>query len=105
MAFPPRQDHKIPLAEAAAITKRYRDGVAKGAEIAQMLPRAVYESLLKNPKVHGLRTYYARATDGKPQVVVVGVDADGNDLLEDGDIFERGFPCPPFCSSTNPLNS
>lgn len=105
MAFPPNQDHKIPLAEAAAMTKRYRDGVAKGAEIAQMLPRAVYESLLKNPKVHGVRTYYARATDGKLQVVVVGVDADGNDLLDNGGIIDRGFPCPPVCGVANALNS
>jgi hypothetical protein len=106
MAFPPKQDHRIPLAEAAAMTKRFRDGVAKGSEIALMFPREVFEQLLKNGKVHGVRCYYARtAADAKPQMIVVGVDADGNDMLADGEIFDRGFPCPPFCGGGNALNS
>lgn len=104
MAFPPKQDHRIPLAEAAEMTKRYRDGVAKGAEIAQMYPRDVFEALLKNPKVHGIRSYFARSAEGRLQSVLVGVDKDGNDL-PDGDLFERGFPCPPVCSGGNSLNS
>jgi hypothetical protein len=104
MPFPPKQDHRIPLAEAGAMTKRFRDGVAKGAEIAQMYPREVFETLLKNPKVSGIRSYFARTSEGKLQSVVVGVDKDGNDLL-DGDIFDRGFPCPPFCGGGNALNS
>jgi len=104
MPFPPKQDHRIPLAEAAAMTKRYREGVAKGAEIAQMYPREVFEALLKNPMVTGVRLYYGKGSDAKMQSVLVGVDKDGNDLL-DGDIFDRGFPCPPICSGSNPLNS
>lgn len=104
MPFPPTQDHRIPLAEAAAMTKRYRDGVAKGAELALMFPREVLESLLKQPKARGIRFYYARAGDGKQQAVAVAVDENGNDLY-DGDLIDRGFPCPPFCGVTNPLNS
>jgi len=105
MAFPPKQDHRIPLAEAAAMTKQFREGVAKGSEIALMFPRDVLESLLKNGKVRGVRLYYAKARDAKLQMIAVGVDADGNDMLEDGDIFDRGFPCPPFCGGGNALNS
>jgi hypothetical protein len=105
MAFPPKQDHRIPLAEAAARTKQFREGMAKGSEIGLMLPRDVFEQLLKNGKVRGVRFYYSRTGDAKLQMIAVGVDADGNDLLEDGDIFDRGFPCPPFCGGGNALNS
>ena len=105
MPFPPRQDHRIPLAAAAAMTKRFRDRGGKGVETAQMFPREVFEQLLKNTKVHGIRFYYARNDDDKMQMVVVGVDAEGNDMLSDGEIFDRGFPCPPICSGLGGLNS
>jgi hypothetical protein len=105
MPFPPKQDHRISLTEAAAMTKRFREGAAKGAETAQLFPREIFEVLLKNSKVHGIRFYYARANEGKLQMVVVGTDADGNDMLADGDIFDRGFPCPPICSGLGGLNS
>lgn len=105
MPFPPRQDHKISLAAAAALTKRYRDAVAKGAETAQMFPREVFEQLLKNAKVRGIRVYYGRNEGAKLEMVVVGVDGDGNDMLSDGEIFDRGFPCPPVCSGSGGLNS
>ena len=80
------------------MTKRFREGVAKGGETAQMFPRDVFEQLLKNTKVRGIRFYYGRNEGGKMQMVVVGVDAEGNDMLADGEIFDRGFPCPPVCS-------
>ena len=105
MPFPPNQDHRIPLAEAAALTKRHREGADKGAEHAQMFPRDVFETLLKNPKVRGIRLYHGRSGDGKGQIIAVGVDGDGNDMLADGDIFDRGFPCPPVCSGLGGLNS
>ena len=65
MPFPPNQDHRIPLAAAQAMTKRYREGLAKGDETAQMFPREVFEQLLKNPKVRGVRFYYARNEGGR----------------------------------------
>ena len=105
MALPPKQDHRIPLAEAAAMTKQFRAGVAKGTETALMFPRDVFEHLLKNEKVRGVRFYYARGGEGRLQMVAVGVDSDGNDMLADGDIFDRGFPCPPVCGGGNALNS
>lgn len=104
MPFPPKQDHKIPLAEAAALTKRHRDGSPAGAQKAQMFPREVFESLLANPNAKGIRLYYGRGPDGSGSMIAVAVDSDGNDMLADGDIFDRGFPCPPVCTATNALN-
>ena len=104
MPFPPRKEHKITLAEAAELTRRHRDERGGGAEKATLFPRDVFEALLQNPKVKGLRLYHGRNPGGDSATIVVGVDADGNDLL-DGEIFDRGFPCPPVCSGTNSLNS
>jgi len=104
MPFPPKQDHKIPVGEAQAMTKRHRDGSAQGSERAHMFPRDVFESLLKNPNVKGIRLYHGKGQDGKGSMIAVGVDGDGNDLLADGDIFNRGFPCPPYCTGAGGLN-
>jgi hypothetical protein len=104
MPFPPRREHKITLAEAKAMTKKHRDdSPGGGVERAHMFPRDVFEALLANPKVRGVRLYHGKGTGGENSLVVVGVDADGNDLL-DGDIIDRGFPCPPFCTGAGGLN-
>jgi len=102
--LPPQQNHKIPLAEAAAMTKRHRDGSPQGTERAQMFPRDVFEKLLSNPNAKGIRLYHGRSGDGKGTMIAVAVDGDGNDILADGDIFDRGFPCPPFCTGAGGLN-
>lgn len=104
MPFPPGKDHKIPLAAAAAMTRRYREGAGKAVVRAGMFPRSAFEAILKQAGSHGIRIYYGRAEDGRMDLVMVGVDADGNDIYE-GELMEDGFPCPPFCdSSASPLN-
>src|SRR5262245_45902213 len=102
MPFPPKIEHKISLAEATALTKRHRDNPGGGPENAHLFPRDVFEALLANPKVSGIRRYHGKSTGGDGAMIAVGVDANGNDML-DGDIFDRGFPCPPFCTSTGGL--
>ena len=104
MPFPPKKEHKITRAEAEGLTRRHRDERGGGAEMAIMFPRDVFEALLQNPKVKGIRLYHGKNPNGDSAMVVVGVDEDGNDLL-DGEIFDRGFPCPPVCSGGNSLNS
>jgi hypothetical protein len=104
MPFPPKRDHRIPLAAAAAMTKRYRDE-ATGAETAQMFPREVIETLLSQPGAFGTRFYFGREAAGGPiRLVAVAVDSQGNDLAG-GEIIDFGFPCPPWCSGDNQLNS
>jgi hypothetical protein len=96
MPFPPRRDHDIPAAAAAALTRRYRDTAGKDAQLATMFPREVYERILAQPGCAGIRAYEARDEGGKRQTVLVGVDADGNDMTA-GVLAEFAFPCPPYC--------
>jgi hypothetical protein len=102
MPFPPKKEHKITRAEAEEMTKKHRDE-GGGKEKAHMFPRDVFEALLKDPKVKGIRLYHGKSKQGEASVIAVGVDENGDDLL-DGDIFDRGFPCPPFCTGSNLLN-
>ena len=44
-----------------------------------------------------VRMYYAEHADGAQALVLVGVDIRGNDL-DDGEIGDNLFPCPPFHS-------
>lgn len=51
----------------------------------------------------GLRIYNGyNTTDEKTNLVLVGVDKNGNDLV-DGIILERLTPCPPYCPKSSPI--
>jgi hypothetical protein len=96
MPFPPQRDHTIPRAAAAALTRRFRESAGPGAQLATMFPRDVYERILAQPGCAGVRAYEARGEKGERQTVLVGVDGDGNDMME-GVLAEFAFPCPPYC--------
>ena len=96
MPFPPKRDHTIPRAAAAALTRRYRESAGEGAQLATMFPRDVYERILGQPGCAGIRAYHGRGEKGESHTVLVGVDADGNDLM-DAFLAEYGLTCPPYC--------
>ncbi len=101
MALPPR-DHRISLESAAALTRRHRD--SKATELkAGAFPKEQVLELLNQSGCVGLRIYHGREETGNPTQVLVGIDGANNDLI-DGTILEFNFPCPPFCSTPNPLN-
>lgn len=105
MPFPPKQDHRIPLAAAAAMTRRYREEVGKGRQIAEMFPRDAIESLLAQQGAQGIRFYFGRGEQGgRLHLIGVAVDAEGNDMTS-GVLIDLGFPCPPVCGGDDPLNS
>ncbi len=58
-------------------------------------------SILNQTGCVGIRIYYA-IEDGKKSLVLVGVNADEEDL-ENGVIVERIRPCPPYCGTTGVL--
>lgn len=96
MPFPPPRDHKISRADAAALTRRHRESAGKGAQLATMFPRDVYERILAQPGCAGIRAYEGRGEKSERQTILVGVDGEGNDMM-DGFLAEFGLPCPPYC--------
>ena len=96
MPFPPQRDHAISRADAAALTRRYREAAGNDAQRAVLFPRDVYERILAQPGCQGIRAYNGRGEKGEQHTVLVGVDADGNDMTS-GVLSQYGIPCPPYC--------
>jgi hypothetical protein len=103
MALPPSRDHKITLADARTLLQRHRTAVAQGAERGGMFHAKAVRDLLAQPGVVGLRYYHGRKADGSAATVLVGVDANGNDMSS-GTVLEEHYPCPPFCPDPDGLN-
>jgi hypothetical protein len=103
MPLPPKRDHRIALADAAAFTRRHRDATGPKGERGGMFLRPAVEDLLRQPGCAALRFYYGRQEDGTLALVLVGVDESGNDITG-STILQQHYPCPPFCSMPNQLN-
>lgn len=104
MALPPPRDHRITLAEAMALTRRFKESVSPKTERGGMFHRAAVDEVLRQPGCVGLRFYHGRNADGSAAVVLVGVDEQGNDMT-DGVLLERQYPCPPYCGEPDGLNA
>jgi hypothetical protein len=106
MGLSQSRDHRVALDVASRSTKNYRSLYAKGGGTlgTGVFSREAFEAILKQPGVEGIRYYGAADPDGTVTIILVGTDAKGNDLHQ-GIIIDTHWPCPPFCSSANPLNS
>lgn len=95
----------IDRTEAAKWTANYRNAVAgaNGAAVkAHFYGREVLQKLLDQPGCMGIRMYYARDEKGQKQLILVGADADGNDMEEL--VVDSSKVCPPDCSTGGELN-
>jgi len=84
--------------------------------IAHFMGREMIEGILAQPGVNGIRMFYAQNEVGLRQLVLVGTDANGNNVLnystvgDDGEIVKnKGIvaggvrSCPPYCGdNTDP---
>ena len=103
MSFNENSGQTISLEEAAKMTKRYRDNHA-GQKQAAGFGVTTLQTILQQTDCIGIRSYYAQNDNGEMTLVLVGVKSNGDDLYQ-GQIMEFGAACPPFCGSSNPLNS
>ena len=99
----PARDHRINLADAAALTKRYQAANPKSVKAAVFQGKQVL-AMLSQPGCAGMRVYYGLKADGSSTLVLTGIDAADNDLVG-GTMLENPFWCPPFCGGGNQLNS
>lgn len=100
-------NHFIPVAEAAAMTTRFR-GKHPGSVRGWLFDRRAFDALLSQPGCAGIRIYRALKPDDSEHVVVVGTDVNANDLVpksanEAGLVAEIAWPCPPLCGSSSLL--
>jgi len=104
MAFNGDEGSVVTLAEASGWTANYRRTIPAGEIISQFVGRNKLMEILNQDDCMGVRIYYGIGDDGKKNLILVGAEADENDMV-DGIIVERLFPCPPLCSGRNSLNS
>ena len=97
---------EIDLAQASTWTSNYRSRAEASPEEAivkaHFYGREVFQRLLDQQGCMGIRIYYALDDNGQKQLVLVGADADGNDM--EGMVFDHSSACPPNCSATGSLN-
>ena len=102
--LPPR-DHKISKDKAKEKTKRYKEKKAKHERFPALAYHAeAFRRILEQPGCVGIRAYPGEDADGSVSTILVGVDADGNDMVN-GELMQDPFTCPPECSDGNELNS
>jgi hypothetical protein len=104
MAFTGNEDQHISLEDAAKLTGTYRQSAGDGATLGGYFSRNSINLLFDQAACVGIRVYYGLTEDKKPQMVIVGVNAEGDDLYQ-GTILEHALTCPPFCSRPNQINS
>jgi hypothetical protein len=104
MTFTGNENHGITLSQAAAMTKNYRDTISTGQIIAHYFGGEAIQTIIDQSGCVGIRIYYGLNDEGVKQLIICGVNADGNDLYE-GSLAERSLTCPLDCSSANPLNT
>lgn len=101
MAFNGTEGEIITLAEGAAMTKQWRRTNTNGNAV--YYGKDIINQLLAQPGVVGIRFHFGIDTDGKNTLVLVGVDANENDVLSI--IADKGIKCPIVCGNRNGLNS
>lgn len=99
MAFDGTEGEQIDLAESVSWTANYR--AANDGVYAHFFGRDILEQILDQEDCMGIRIYYALDDDEVSQLILVGVNAEEEDLYE-GIVAERSLPCPPH-SSHSPL--
>jgi hypothetical protein len=104
MALPEKSNQRIPVSDASKLTAKFRASVSNNSVKAGFFWKESIDEVLAQKGCAGIRYYYASNTDGSPALVLVGVDNEGNDMV-DGTLVEFSRPCPPYCASTNSLNS
>lgn len=104
MAFNGDEGTVVSLNDASRWTANYRKTVPAGDIIAHFIGKEKLLDILNQEDCVGARIYYGIGDDGKKNLILVGAEANENDMV-DGLIMDKFSPCPPLCSSRNPLNS
>ena len=91
--------------------KRYKEKHPDGPW-AFFYGEEIIKKILDQPGSVGMRIYFSENDEGKVQLVLVGADEDGQDILPQesssakstllkdsgGVAGDNGYPCPPYCS-------
>jgi hypothetical protein len=95
-------NHEIPLDSAKKFIHNLKKDAAQLKTNGGLFYRDVFDKMLAQKGVVGLRFYFAKMDDGSPTLVAVGVDSTGKDMTK-GTVAEAIYPCPPYCDASSEL--
>jgi hypothetical protein len=115
--MPASESHSISLSVAKKMISSFRSSketlfdariskVSDALANCETFNKNAFKSFFDNDDVKGIRIYYGLCAETKIHAIIVGTDADGNDILPDkgGEILEEGLRCPTYCPPTSLLN-
>lgn len=92
--------HFISAEVAQEFIKKYRDGLEgfkpADGEWGGWFEKEYVVAMLEQENCAGIRFYFALNKEDRLDVVLVGVDANGDDLPGSYSA-DRSWPCPPYC--------
>ncbi len=95
--------HEITLAEAVTMTHAYQNSpLFVNQTVAVKTSNDVYLDIINQPGCVEVRSYFAKDANGVLTLVIVGVDANGDDMTN-GKIMDKALPCPTNCPINSPL--
>lgn len=97
MSFNGTEGAPIALEKAAEWTANYRASVPEGTTKAHYIGKDGLNEILTQDGCMGIRIYYAIDDNGKKQIVLVGANADENDMTEL--VYDATLPCPHICDN------
>lgn len=102
MSFNGTEGGQITLQQGADLTAQYR--AENPNEIkGHFFGREILTQLLQQNGCKGIRMYYGVDKTGKKELVLVGADANEDDILDL--VADLSLPCPGVCGNANVLNS
>ncbi|MCH6558974.1 hypothetical protein IH799_01320 [candidate division KSB1 bacterium] len=104
ITFTGKEDHSISLEDASKMTRNFQLQSASDQIIGGFFGKDAVLAIISQEGAVGLRYYYGLDDEGTPHIILIGVEADGNDMI-DGLLAERAAACPPHCPEFNDLNS
>lgn len=105
----------IELATAKAWAKNFRDTAKNPEEVrAHYFGRDLFLKILAQAECSGMRIYYGLKDDGTKELMLVGVDGKGDNMLpgaggnaragdDDNIIGDVSYPCPSVCPGQGDL--
>ncbi len=97
---------RIDLTTARQWVKNFRDANPAAGEVrSHYFGSDILNQILAQPGCTGIRVYYAIDNNKEKQLLIIGVDNNGANMLPassglvpgDISIMDNSFPCPPFC--------
>ena len=101
MSFNGTEGGPIDLDDGATLTGNYR--AAGNTELGAFYGKDILRQILDQEGCMGIRIYYGEDKNGKKEMVLVGANANEDDMLEL--VADSGRKCPPYCGAPNSLNS